>query len=353
MKLWLGVWALVLSLANVAHADVPADRLATLAKGVNIISVFTETPLTRIYADLERIKLAGLRQIRIFVDPDWILQEGSLGPTRLDQVVQTAVADGLGVILSMTSSQYPPDDKATSLTVNLWAEAWDHLARRYGELPPSKVFFELANEPTMAPARWNTVQEGFWKRVRRYAPKNTIMMTGSPDSTVWSLGDLSPIDDDDVVYTFHLYQPMVFTHQGAEWDSSYTAIRGLTYPPTADNVAAVKQHVPKAEANDLSQYLESGAGAIQRELSVAENWATARHVHLVVTEFGVYRTAAPNSRAAWLSEARQGIETAGFGWTVWEYDGGFGIAPDLTNCTAVMRALGLSAPADHGRCPRQ
>ncbi len=78
MKLWLGVWAWVLSLASVTHADVPADRLATLAKGVNIISVFTETPLTHIYADLERIKLAGLRHIRIFVDPDWILQEGSL-----------------------------------------------------------------------------------------------------------------------------------------------------------------------------------------------------------------------------------------------------------------------------------
>src|ERR1700722_14897111 len=197
MKLWLGVWAWVLSLASVTHADVPADRLVTLDKGVNIISVFTETPLPRIYADLERIKLAGLRHIRIFVDPDWILQEGSLGTAGLHQEVQAAVADGRGVILSMTSSQYPPDNKATSLTVNLWGEAWDHLARRYGDLPASKVFFELANEPTMAPARWNTVQEEFWKRVRRYAPKNTILMTGSPVSTVWGLGELSPIDDDN------------------------------------------------------------------------------------------------------------------------------------------------------------
>ena len=127
----------------------------------------------------------------------------------------------------------------------------------------------------------------------------------------------------------------------------------MTYPPKADNVAIVKQNVPAAEANDLSQYLESGAGAIQKELSVAEKWATAHHVHLVVTEFGVYRTAPPNSRAAWLSEARQGIETAGFGWTVWEYDGGFGIAPDLNNCTAAMRALGLSAPSGNSHCPRQ
>src|ERR1700722_9369954 len=61
MKLWLSVWALVLSLASGAYADVPADRLATLVKGVNIISVFTDTPLPRIYADLQQIKQAGLR----------------------------------------------------------------------------------------------------------------------------------------------------------------------------------------------------------------------------------------------------------------------------------------------------
>jgi aryl-phospho-beta-D-glucosidase BglC (GH1 family) len=352
MRIFLGVLAFWLSLTTAGYADVPADRLATLARGVNIITVFTQTPLARIYADLEQIKLAGLRHIRIFVDPDWILQEGSSGTTRLDQVVQTAVADGLGVILCMTSSQYPPDDKATSLMVNLWGEAWEHLARRYWELPASKLFFELANEPTMAAARWNTVQEEFWKRVRRYAPKHTILMTGTPNSTVWGLGDLSPTDDDDVVYTFHLYQPMVFTHQGAEWDNRYTAIRELVYPPKSDNLAVVKQHLPPREAEDLSKYLESGAGAIQEELSVAEKWAYSRHVHLVVTEFGVYRTAPPNSRAAWLSEARQGIEAAGFGWTIWEYDGGFGIAPDLNGCTATTRALGLAARGDRARCPR-
>jgi hypothetical protein len=352
MKVVFAVCSFLLLLTKIANADVPADRLATLAKGVNVITVFTKTPLARIYADLEQIKLAGLRHIRIFVDPDWILQEGSLGTTRLDQVVQTAIADGLGVILCMTSSQYPPDDKATSLMVNLWGEAWEHIARRYWELPPSKLYFELANEPTMAPPRWNTVQEEFWKRVRRYAPKNTILLTASPVSTVWGLGELSPIADDDVVYTFHLYQPMVFTHQGAEWDSEYTAIHGLLYPPGPENVATVMRHTPRSDADALSRYLESGATDIQKEISIADDWANSHHVHMVVTEFGVYRTAPPSSRAAWLSDARLGIEKAGFGWTIWEYDGGFGIAPDLAGCTDVMRALGLSAPRDHGRCPR-
>jgi hypothetical protein len=253
----------------------------------------------------------------------------------------------------MASSQYPPDDKATSVMVNLWGEAWEHLARRYWELPASKLYFELANEPTMEPPRWNTVQEEFWKRVRRYAPKNTILMTSSPLSTVWGLGALSPIDDDDVVYTFHLYQPMVFTHQGAEWADEYAAIHGLVYPPRPDNVATVMQHVPQSDADALSQYQQSGAAAIQKEISVAEDWANSHHAHMIVTEFGAYRTAPPSSRAAWLAEARNGIEKAGFGWTVWEYDGGFGIAPDLSGCTAVVRALGLSAPGGHTRCPQR
>jgi endoglucanase len=342
MKAILGGVIALLAMGEAGHADVPPDRLATLSRGVNIISVFTPTPLPRIDADLDQIKRSGLRHVRIFVDPDWILNEGSAGTTRLDQVVETAVADGLSVMLCMTSSHHPLDAKATPDTVNLWGEAWERLASRYRNQPPSRMFFELANEPSMQPGQWNTVQDDLRRRVRRHAPKNTVLMTASPLSTVWGLGDLSPADDDDVVYAFHLYQPMAFTHQGAEWDSRYRAIRRLIYPPNGANVAAVKQHAPPADADGLAKYLEAGAGAIQKEVSVAAEWAKARHVHMVVTEFGVYRTAPPASRAAWLSDARQAIETAGFGWTAWEYDGGFGIAPDIAGCTPAMRALGLS-----------
>jgi hypothetical protein len=62
----------------------------------------------------------------------------------------------------------------------------------------------------------------------------------------------------------------------------------------------------------------------------------------VVTEFGNYATAPMASRAAWLNAARQRFEAAGFGWTVWQYEGSFALKPDLERgCDAIVRALGL------------
>ncbi len=79
-----------------------------------------------------------------------------------------------------------------------------------------------------------------------------------------------------------------------------------------------------------------------REIDDVAAWAGAHHVPISVTEFGVFRRAPPASRAAWLSEARHRLEAASFGWTLWEYEGGFGIRPELARgCDPITSALGL------------
>ena len=101
------------------------------------------------------------------------------------------------------------------------------------------------------------------------------------------------------------------------------------------------QHVPPDVQKELAAYEKTGADAMVADLAMARKMADERHLHIVVTEFGVYRMAPPASRARWLAQAVHAMQADGFGWTVWEFDGGFGIKPDLNACTAVARALGL------------
>jgi endoglucanase len=342
MKLGLCMLLLWLSLGAAGRADVPAARLDTLSRGVNLITVFTPAPLPIIDSGLHTIRQAGLRHVRIFVDPAWVLRDAANPSNRLQQVVKAAVADHLGVILCMGSSADPMDDKATPAVVREWTEAWQLLAGHYAHaFPPDMIFFELANEPTMDPKRWNAVQDELLAAVRKVAPDNTVLLAGSPYSTAWALAPLNPSTDGDVAYAIHLYQPMPFTHQGAQWDSRFTAISGLQYPPDPANVQAVMRDVPPNVQKELAAYEKSGADAMVADLAMARKMADERHLHIVVTEFGVYRTAPPASRARWLAQAVHTMQADGFGWTVWEYDGGFGIKPDLNACTAVAHALGL------------
>ncbi len=69
---------------------------------------------------------------------------------------------------------------------------------------------------------------------------------------------------------------------------------------------------------------------------LAARWAASHDVHLVVTEFGVYRAIAPQAaRVAWLRDVRKALEARSTGWTV----GSIGAASASTASSVVVAAL--------------
>ncbi len=56
---------------------------------------------------------------------------------------------------------------------------------------------------------------------------------------------MEPVRDENVIYTFHEYNPMWFTHQGANWGTQgWVFLRGVPYPSTPQNVQAVLAQEP-------------------------------------------------------------------------------------------------------------
>jgi hypothetical protein len=195
------------------------------------------------------------------------------------------------------------------------------------------VFFEVLNEPKFPDEReWEHLQSRIVLAIRSVAPRNTLILTASPWSTATSLIAMMPVADRNVVYTFHTYTPMIFTHQSAPWSlPSYASVAGLAFPANAENVRAVAGHIEAARQDELAAYGRDFVDdqRIASEIDVAASWGRRNGVAVVATEFGVLDKAPPSARAAWLSTVRLNFEARGIGWTVWEYRGGFGIASDL------------------------
>lgn len=323
--------ALVL-LAQPAHADVPEKRLATLASGVNITTVFTDDyrplqSLDDLRADIERVAAAHFTHIRIMVNPLWVNRwDDNL--QRLDAAVDTALRQRLGVILCLNAPHrgqlVASDDDAI---VPQWLAAWQRLAGRYAPRSTDLIFFELANEPRVR-LHWPALQEQLRAAVRQVASDNTLILTGSPNSTPQALAGLPISTDTNVVYSFHLYKPMIFTHQSAEWaEPRYGKVQGLIYPPSERLDTASDDPLLQLE---LTGYKLWGSNIVRSEVALVAAWMHKYQVHVMVTEFGVFRRGAPaDSRTAWLSEVHQRTRDAGMGSTVWEYRGGFGIQPEL------------------------
>lgn len=95
---------------------------------------------------------------------------------------------------------------------------WEKFAVRYGNRPDS-IAFELLNEVTDKEyiEKWNRIAETCIKRIRVYAPDTIILVGSYWNNSAEAVKDLEKPYDDKVVYNFHSYDPLKFTHQGAYW----------------------------------------------------------------------------------------------------------------------------------------
>ena len=319
---------------------------------------YTDTEITP--ADIALMARLGFDNVRISIDAV-PLQQYPLGPdglnadflSRLDRAVDGFLSHGMAVQIDL----HPEDDykqrlRSDPYSVDRFIMLWRKLAAHYASRHPDLIFFEILNEPEVNdPYRWAGIQERAAAAIRQVAPHNTIIATGPNYSDIPDLLAMYPLADGNVIYTFHFYDPHVFTHQGASWSVPWWSLEhGIPYPPTADSMQSLLQEIPDlANRYDLENYWLDhwDAPRIRALIDEAAEWGKLNNVPLLCNEFGAYRQYTdPESRNRWIHDVRTALEADGIGWDMWDFHGGFGVAtreggksvPD----PATVKALGLS-----------
>ena len=343
-------------------------RVQHLRRGVNASEWFAQSrdysaARTDRYTDAADIALMarlGFDNVRLSIDaePLFASPRGSEGLnaeflSRLDRVVDTMLSNGLAVQIDL----HPMDTwkqqlRSGSESVDQFVILWRALAAHYALRDPERVFFEILNEPEVNdPYRWAGIQARVAAAIREAAPRHTIIATGPNYSDIVDLLAMHPLDDGNVIYTFHFYDPHEFTHQGAGWGEPWWRYtHGIPYPPTESSMAALLKQVPElASRYALEQYWldKWDARRIRLLIDEAAYWAKTNDVPVICNEFGVYREFSdPASRANWIRDVRTALEADGIGWTMWDYRGGFGVvhkqdAQPAQVDDAIVEALGL------------
>jgi len=355
-----------------ASGSIAAQRLSHLRHGINVSGWFAQVAGPKGYTrehfishttshDLALIKAMGFDHVRLSINPQPMFREGEADaiPTEylgyLDEAVQNILANGLAVILDIhPASEFKNRLAKDDGFVEQFEDFWRAFAQHYGALDPNFVFFEILNEPESQDRyRWAGIQAKLAAAIREGTARSTIIATGARWSADDDLVFLEPLRDADVIYSFHFYEPHIFTHQGANWAVDFWHFaHGLAYPSTPESAEKVAVEEPEA-ANRLYviRYgFERWNGArIEAEISQVADWARRYGVPVICDEFGVYRKYADaNSRTAWLTDVRTSLERHGMGWTMWDYSGGFGVVTktgsEVVPDEPTLRALGLKAP---------
>jgi endoglucanase len=181
---------------------------------------------------------------------------------------------------------------------------WEQLA---GELKdyPTSVFFEVLNEPhdKLTAELWNVYLQEAVNVIRSIDSTHTLIIGTAEWGGVAAMQKLKlPENEDNLIFTFHYYNPFQFTHQGAEWMDGSDEWLG-------------------------TQWLQSPTevNAIRSEFEAVKVWAKQHNVPVFLGEFGAYNKADMDSRARWTNFVAREAEKNNFSWAYWEFIAGFGV----------------------------
>jgi hypothetical protein len=197
------------------------------------------------------------------------------------------------------------------------------------------------------------VQTKLAAAIREGAPQHTIIAAGARWSDDDDLVSLQPLQDPNIIYNFHFYDPHIFTHQGATWGAYFWHwVKDLHYPSSPESAAKTAASAPDpVDRLAIIRYGEDhwDAARIDTEMTQVAEWAQQHNVTVVCNEFGVFREGADSKdREAWIHDVRTAFERHGIGWAMWDYSGNFGVVTKKDGQTvpdeSTLRALGLKMP---------
>lgn len=256
---------------------------------------------------IDRIKEAGFTSIRMPVrfsdyakdNENYILDEDFM--EKVDYYINYALSSELNVILDMHNFYEIMDNPLENK--ELFLKLWSQIAERYKDYPENLVY-ELLNEPqkNLKLDIWNNLLSEGVSTIRKFDRKKFIIIGGCNYNSYEELLKIDVPKDDNLILTFHYYEPNEFTFQGAEYHEGFEELHDIEWKGTESEVQRIKDAFDKVK-----------------------EFADKKNLNVFVGEFGANKKAPHDSRVLWTKAVREIAEEHDFSWGYWEMASIFGI----------------------------
>jgi hypothetical protein len=210
-------------------------------------------------------------------------------------------------------------DEGTKLRFYL---LWEQFALRYGHLS-DHVCFELLNEvvPEDVIEEWNHIARRAVEKIRSIAPDIKILIGGVFYNHVTKVKYLDEPYDRNIIYNFHCYEPLVFTHQSAYWVKFMPQDLTIEYPATIGECKEKSKPLIEIAICSCDKPLDSmiGPDFFEELFAEAVQIAADRDVPLYCGEYGVVDNASTESTIRWYRDIHSAFEKNGIGRAAWTY----------------------------------
>lgn len=285
-------------------------------------------------ADIEKIANLGFDHVRLPIDYEVFEKKSGevieAGYERVEQVILWCKAYHLDIILDLHKAYgYDFNDAgndnkntlfASDELQNRFVSLWVKIVKAYGKY--DNVAFELLNEVVEKEnaESWNRLIKMTVAEIRKIAPIAPIIYGGIQWNSVKTLKLLDIPQDDNIIFTFHFYEPLLFTHQKAPWVVNMDQNQTIYYPETMDYYREHSQKLGyQGEVVTLAKAEEMGIEFIEEMINEAIDAAKNAGVSLYCGEFGVIDRAPVEDTLRWFQDVDTVFKKYNIGCAVWSY----------------------------------
>lgn len=286
-------------------------------------------------SDINRIAEMSVDHVRLPIDYNVVMTDDGRfiesGFGYIDNLIAMCRKKGLAVILDLHKTagfvfddasccQFFSDEALQDMFVSLWLE----FARRYGNA--GDIAFELLNEITdpQTAQKWNEIAARTVKAIRTVSQSVRIIIGGIFNSSIYGLTLLDKPADENIVFTFHCYSPLIFTHQRAYWVASMPSDYHCAYPIPEKTLASESHRLFGTSYDDEFDFSnENNISVIyferlfERAIAAAEKY----NVPLYCGEYGVIDRADTESTVNWYRDIHAAFEKYDISRAAWTYKG--------------------------------
>lgn len=284
--------------------------------------------------DVKKVKDLGFDHIRLPIDYEVLeTKEGyeyTEGIAYVNQFLLWCEEYEMDVVLDLHKAYgYDFNDAGDPNKNNLFAneelqrrfvELWTRLAQHYGRL--NYVAFELLNEVVEEHVadEWNKLIDVTVNAIRRYAPNTPIIYGGIQWNSARTLKLLNKPEDDNIIFTFHMYEPLIFTHQKAHWVPNMPMDKTIEYPATMEYYKEMSALIGyKGKDVTVSKCKEMGKPFLIEMIKEAVDKVKEAGVRLYCGEFGVIDRAPVEDTLRWYRDIFEVFKQFDIHAAVWSY----------------------------------
>lgn len=208
------------------------------------------------------------------------------------------------------------------------ADMWSQIIFDFKGRGYDRLYFGLYNEPRVSVEDWRFAKNHLMKILR---PKDLdrYWIVGSTNyNGIDAMIQLKKVPNDNkIIYTFHFYQPYIFTHQGAAWDPDKTYLKVLPYPYTTNEMPAKpNRSMTRDMEYNYEHYSEKASqNFIAQRLKIVYDWMIENQVPVICTETGTIASVPKQYRDNYFKDVFYIMNWYGIPAMIWDLDQTFKI----------------------------